>query len=69
MKEFWKLINIWGSYGQDFIVLFFLTHGVCLECDSVLLAWSFNLLHILLILVFVYPFILVYIELKTVHME
>ena len=55
--------------GKTLLSCFFLTHGVCLECDSVLLAWSFNLLHILLILVFVYPFILVYIELKTVHME
>ena len=23
MKEFWKLVNIWGSYGQEFSVLFF----------------------------------------------
>jgi len=28
MKEFWKSVNIWGSYGQEFSVLFFLTHGV-----------------------------------------
>ena len=24
MKEFWKSVNIWGSYGQEFSVLFFL---------------------------------------------
>ena len=23
VKEFWKLVNIWGSYGQEFGVLFF----------------------------------------------
>ena len=28
VKEFRKLVNIWGSYGQEFSVLFFLTHGV-----------------------------------------
>ena len=28
MKEFWKSINIWQRYGQEFGVLFFLTHGV-----------------------------------------
>jgi len=27
-KEFWKSVNIWGSYGQEFSVLFFLIHGV-----------------------------------------
>ena len=27
-KEFRKSVNIWGSYGQEFSVLFFLTHGV-----------------------------------------
>jgi len=26
VKEFWKSVNIWGSYGQEFSV--FLTHGV-----------------------------------------
>jgi len=25
VKEFWKLLNIWGSYGQEFGVLFFET--------------------------------------------
>ena len=25
MKEFWKSVNIWGSYGQEFGVLFFET--------------------------------------------
>ena len=28
LKEFWKLVNIWGSYGQEFCVLFFLRHSV-----------------------------------------
>jgi len=28
VKEFWKSVNIWGSYGQQLSVLF-LTHGVC----------------------------------------
>jgi len=28
MKEFWKSVNIWGSYGHEFSVLFFLIHGV-----------------------------------------
>jgi len=28
VKEFWKSVNIWGSYGQEFTVLFFLTHSV-----------------------------------------
>ena len=23
VKEFWKSVNIWGSYGQEFSVLFF----------------------------------------------
>ena len=23
VKEFWKFVNIWGSYGQEFVVLFF----------------------------------------------
>jgi len=23
MKKFWKSVNIWGSYGQEFSVLFF----------------------------------------------
>ena len=23
------MVNIWGSYGQEFSVLFFLTHSVC----------------------------------------
>jgi len=30
VKEFWKSINIWGSYRQEFSVLFFLTHCVLL---------------------------------------
>ena len=28
VKEFWKSVNIWGSYEQEFGVLFFLRHGV-----------------------------------------
>ena len=28
VKEFWKSINIWGSYGREFSVLFFLRHSV-----------------------------------------
>ena len=28
VKEFQKSVNIWRSYGQEFSVLFFLTHGV-----------------------------------------
>ena len=32
VKEFWKSVNIWGSYGQEFSVLFFLRHSVCIVC-------------------------------------
>ena len=28
VKEFRKSVNIWESYGQEFSVLFFLTHSV-----------------------------------------
>jgi len=28
MKKVWKSVNIWSSYGQEFGVLFFLTHSV-----------------------------------------
>jgi len=28
VKEFRKSVNIWRSYGQEFSILFFLTHGV-----------------------------------------
>ena len=28
VKEFRKSVNIWGSYGQEFGVLFFLRHSV-----------------------------------------
>jgi len=28
VKEFRKSVNIWGSYGQEFSVLFFLRHSV-----------------------------------------
>jgi len=28
MREFWKSVNIWRSYGQEYSVLFFLTHSV-----------------------------------------
>ena len=38
VKEFGKSVNIWGSYGQKFGVLFFLRHSVvCMyvtHCDS-----------------------------------
>ena len=27
-ERIWKLVNIWGSYGQEFGVLFFLRHSV-----------------------------------------
>jgi len=37
-KEFWKSVNIWGSYGQEFSVLFFLTHGVWLKGSTGFLA-------------------------------
>jgi len=30
VKEFWKRVNIWSSYGQYYTGLFLLTHGV--EC-------------------------------------
>jgi len=35
VKEFWKSVNIWWSYGQELGVLFFLTHSVELEFRSV----------------------------------
>jgi len=28
LKECFKSVNIWGSYGQEFGVLFFLRHSV-----------------------------------------
>ena len=28
VKEFRKSVNVWGSYGQEFSVLFFLRHSV-----------------------------------------
>jgi len=28
VKEFWKSVNIWGTYGQEFGVLYFLRHSV-----------------------------------------
>ena len=34
VKEFRKSVNIWGSYRQQFSVLFFLTHGVVIVIDS-----------------------------------
>ena len=32
VKEFWKSVNIWWSYGQELGVLFFLTHSVVHAC-------------------------------------
>ena len=34
VKEFWKSVNIWGSYGQEFGVLFYLRHSVLSSCSS-----------------------------------
>ena len=31
VKEFWKLVNIWWSCGQELGILFFLTHSVVCE--------------------------------------
>ena len=36
VKEFWKSVNIWWSYGQQFGVLFFWTHGGCCLCNQLL---------------------------------
>ena len=33
VKEFLKSVNIWGSYGQEFGVLFFLRHSVYSSVD------------------------------------
>jgi len=37
VKEFWKSVNIWGNYGQEFSVLFFDSHcslnGIGLCCS------------------------------------
>ena len=33
VKVFRKSVNIWRSYGQEFSVLFFLTHGVVVCCN------------------------------------
>jgi len=38
VKNFWKSINIWWSYGQEFSVCFFLTHSVGLDYGNALLA-------------------------------
>jgi len=34
VKEFWKSVNIWGSYGQEFSVLFFwlTVYMLCIRC-------------------------------------
>ena len=37
VKEFWKSVNIWRSYGQEYSVSFSMTHGVCQCC--VILLW------------------------------
>ena len=43
VKEFWKSVNIWGSYGQEFGVLFF-SETQCILCDGPVLVhpsvWS-----------------------------
>jgi len=39
VKEFWKSVNIWWSYGQELGVLFFLTHSVVLLLVLLLLLW------------------------------
>jgi len=42
VKEFKKSVNIWGSYGQEFSVLFFLTHSVhacCVEAEGALTSY------------------------------
>jgi len=31
VKEFWKSINIWRDYWQEYSVCLFLTHGVCMR--------------------------------------
>jgi len=35
LKEFGKSVNVWGSYVQEFSVLFFLTH--CVDMGNELL--------------------------------
>jgi len=30
VKQFWKSVNIWQSYGQEYCVLLYLTHG-CIQ--------------------------------------
>ena len=48
-KEVWKYVNIWGSYGQEFSVLFFLTHCVVTvavfksRLKTFLFSWAFSL--------------------------
>ena len=39
VKEFWKSVNIWWSYGQELGVLFFLTHSVYIH-NVVLGSWK-----------------------------
>ena len=34
VKEFWKSVNIWRSYGQEFSVLFFLRHSVLTQSSG-----------------------------------
>ena len=34
VKEFWKSVNIWGSYGQEFSVLFFFWDTVYCLCST-----------------------------------
>jgi len=55
VKEFRKSVNIWGSYGQEFSVLFFLRHSVYISVSivqtvlSVFLYDYMSLLHCVII--------------------
>jgi len=40
VKEFWKSVNIWWSYGQELGVLFFLTHSVEIIHNNLKLHWN-----------------------------
>ena len=40
MKEFWKSVDIWRSYGQEFGVLFFDSHDVLVNVSYRFAAFS-----------------------------
>jgi len=43
VKEFWKSVNIWGSYGQEFSVLFFFeTQCILVTIAEILFSVSRN---------------------------